>query len=437
MKVKNSETKMNKNKMKKEIRKFLDLCVKRGSITHDELLELWSKTGITEIEFSKILAKLEDLNVNIIEDASKEVPDSEGEEIEFDEEPIDDEASTEDQYNSMRIFFQEALGKPLLTKEDEVSLAKRFEMGKSKVIDGLSQIPMIALEAKDDLERLPWSELEQLIDRLERSIAEPEMDIGVNPEKLRKSLRQVRLGRKYVGEAKKRMVEANLRLVATAAFRYRNQGLPFMDLMQEGSIGLMRAVDKFDYRRGFKFSTYAHWWIRQAMMRAIADQSRTIRLPAYIVESINRLNQVERRLIQRRRRLPSRSELAKEANMTEAEINRIYRFSENPISLDIEIGQDDDSNLIDIVADDTETPPDESAISQVSSEQLLEIVYDLEKREAEIIKLRFGLGGEQRHTLQEIGKMMKITRERVRQIEVQALNKLRHPKRISRLKEFL
>jgi len=249
--------------------------------------------------------------------------------------------------------------------------------------------------------------------------------------------RRMSIGEAKARRAKKEMVEANLRLVISIAKKYTNRGLQFLDLIQEGNIGLMKAVDKFEYRRGYKFSTYATWWIRQAITRSIADQARTIRIPVHMIETINKMNRISRQILQETGQEPDPATLAQKMEMPEEKIRKILKISKEPISMETPIGDDDDSHLGDFIEDQSTLAPNDAAMYASLREVTKEVLDTLTPREAKVLRMRFGIEMNTDHTLEEVGKQFDVTRERIRQIEAKALRKLRHPSRSERLKSFL
>ena len=249
--------------------------------------------------------------------------------------------------------------------------------------------------------------------------------------------RNMSMGEAKMRRAKKDMVEANLRLVISIAKKYTNRGLQFLDLIQEGNIGLMKAVDKFEYRRGYKFSTYATWWIRQAITRSIADQARTIRIPVHMIETINKLNRVSRQMMQDMGREPTPEELSKELDMPEDKVRKVLKIAKEPISTETPIGDDEDSSLGDFIEDTVIESPLDNATEDSLHFATDDVLGSLTAREAKVLRMRFGIGMNTDHTLEEVGKQFDVTRERIRQIEAKALRKLRHPSRSSHLKSFL
>ena len=262
-------------------------------------------------------------------------------------------------------------------------------------------------------------------------------ECGMQISELKDINRKVSIGEAKARRAKKEMVEANLRLVISIAKKYTNRGLQFLDLIQEGNIGLMKAVDKFEYRRGYKFSTYATWWIRQAITRSIADQARTIRIPVHMIETINKLNRISRQMLQEMGREPTPEELAERMEMPEDKIRKVLKIAKEPISMETPIGDDEDSHLGDFIEDGNASSPIDSATSSGLSEATQEVLAGLTAREAKVLRMRFGIDMNTDHTLEEVGKQFDVTRERIRQIEAKALRKLRHPSRSETLRSFL
>jgi RNA polymerase primary sigma factor len=302
----------------------------------------------------------------------------------------------------VRMYLREIGRVPLLVAAEEVDLAKRIEAG-AEASERLAD-----LDAAGQLGDLPVDESSRLQVRA---------DDG--------------------DDAKSALIQANLRLVVSIAKRYVGRGMQFLDLIQEGNMGLMRAVEKFDYTKGFKFSTYATWWIRQAITRSIADQARTIRIPVHMVESINRVHRVQRQMVQQLEREPTVDELAEEVGMTPERVREIQRISLDPLSLDSPVGEEDDSYLADFIRDDGAEEPDDAATRQMLQNEVRKVLDELNDREKEVVIMRFGLDDEQPRTLEEVGKQFGVTRERIRQIESKTLAKLRHPHRSQKLREYL
>jgi RNA polymerase primary sigma factor len=302
----------------------------------------------------------------------------------------------------VKMYLREIGRTPLLTGPEEVELAKLIETGER------------AAEEQADLN------------------ASGEMD-QLDPAERRKLRMEVRAGE----DAKRRLTQANLRLVVSIAKRYLGRGLPMLDLVQEGNLGLMRAVEKFDYTKGFKFSTYATWWIRQAITRAIADQARTIRIPVHMVESMNKVHRLQRQMAQELERDPTLEELADKADLPLPKVREIMRISQDPLSLDSPVGEEDDSFLGDFIEDQQAAMPAEVATARDLSKQIGDALDELSPREQEVVRMRFGLDGGKPHTLEEVGQQFGVTRERIRQIESKTLAKLRHPHRRQKLEDYL
>ena len=289
--------------------------------------------------------------------------------------------------------------------------------------------------------RKPWAKevkenLTEIV-RLQNKLSKLEKIIQLPISEIKDINRKMSIGEAKIRRAKKDMVEANLRLVISIAKKYTNRGLQFLDLIQEGNIGLMKAVDKFEYRRGYKFSTYATWWIRQAITRSIADQARTIRIPVHMIETINKLNRVSRQMVQEMGREPTPEELGERMDLPEDKVRRVLKIAKEPISTETPIGDEEDTTLGDFIEDTSIDAPDIAAIEENLEGATDDILGSLTAREAKVLRMRFGIGMNTDHTLEEVGKQFDVTRERIRQIEAKALRKLRHPTRSSHLKGFL
>jgi RNA polymerase primary sigma factor len=281
-------------------------------------------------------------------------------------------------------------------------------------------------------------EFKRRISAARKQLVQIEVDHYINPVEIKRSLQAIIIGEQQAGQAKRELVEANLRLVVSIAKKYTNRGLQFLDLIQEGNIGLMKAVDKFEWRRGYKFSTYATWWIRQAITRAIADQARTIRIPVHMIETINKLIRTSRSLVQELGREPTSEEIARKMDIPVAKVRKVLKIAQEPISLETPIGEEEDSHLGDFIEDKSILNPADAVVASNLREITDEVLATLTPREEKVIKMRFGLGTTgSEHTLEEVGQHFAVTRERIRQIEAKALRKLRHPSRSRKLKAFL
>ncbi len=380
---------------KKDIkRELIEKGKKKGVLTFKEISDAFEDIEVTPEEIERLYDIFEKESIELVEDLDKEL-----EEIEVSKEELEDLSVPEgiNIDDHVKMYLKEIGKVNLLTPEEELSLAKRMADGET---------------AKDQLEEIGEEIDEDTKKQIDLLIADGE-------------------------KAKKSLAEANLRLVVSIAKRYVGRGMLFLDLIQEGNLGLIKAVDKFDYTKGYKFSTYATWWIRQAITRAIADQARTIRIPVHMVETINKLVRVSRQLVQELGREPTPEELAKELNMPVDKVREISKISQEPVSLETPIGEEEDSHLGDFIPDEDAPAPSEAASFVLLKEQLGAVLETLSEREAKVLRLRFGLDDGRARTLEEVGKEFDVTRERIRQIEAKALRKLRHPSRSKKLKDFL
>ena len=357
----------------------------------------------------QIYDSLEQLGIEVgSEDFLADLPDEDGEpamdEIaEIEEEELVDPNTLVDSFNiddPVRMYLKEIGKVPLLTADQEVELATVMSAGR--------EAEARVAQAEADGETIPEAEMAEL-------------------------KKQIKAGEK----AKQQLAEANLRLVVSIAKRYVGRGMLFLDLIQEGNLGLIKAVEKFDYTKGYKFSTYATWWIRQAITRAIADQARTIRIPVHMVETINKVIRVSRQLLQELGHDPSPEEISAEMNMPVDKVREILKIAQEPVSLETPIGEEEDSHLGDFIPDEGASEPSEAASFTLLQEQLVDVLSTLTPREEKVLKLRFGIEDGRTRTLEEVGKEFNVTRERIRQIEAKALRKLRHPSRSKKLKDFL
>lgn len=406
------ETEEKKARFREKLKELLEIGKKKRNILeYQEISDFFKDMNLDAEQMEAVLDFLEHNNVDVLrisdDDDDDEIILDEEEDVEVEniDLSVPDGVSVED---PVRMYLKEIGKVPLLSAEEEVELAKKMEAG-----------------------NLATEKIQVLKNRLEEEQDEAEK------ESIKAEIKELQLDVDHGSDAKKRLAEANLRLVVSIAKRYVGRGMLFLDLIQEGNLGLIKAVEKFDYNKGYKFSTYATWWIRQAITRAIADQARTIRIPVHMVETINKLIRVSRQLLQELGREPSPEEIAKEMNMPVDRVREILKISQEPVSLETPIGEEEDSHLGDFIKDDNVPVPADAAAFTLLKEQLEEVLGTLTEREQKVLTLRFGLEDGRARTLEEVGKEFNVTRERIRQIEAKALRKLRHPSRSRKLKDYL
>ena len=407
------ETEETKAKFREKLKSLLELGKKKRNILeYQEISDFFRDVNLDEEKMEKVLDFLEANKVDVLrisdgddEDDDIILDDEDEVEVEKIDLSVPEGVSVED---PVRMYLKEIGKVPLLSADEEIELAQKMEAGSVAV----EKIPLLK-------ERLAETGEEQEKEEIQAEIKALQLDVDRG------------------SDAKKRLAEANLRLVVSIAKRYVGRGMLFLDLIQEGNLGLIKAVEKFDYRKGYKFSTYATWWIRQAITRAIADQARTIRIPVHMVETINKLIRVSRQLLQELGREPTPEEIAEEMKMPVERVREILKISQEPVSLETPIGEEEDSHLGDFIKDDNVPVPADAATFTLLKEQLEEVLGTLTEREQKVLTLRFGLEDGRARTLEEVGKEFNVTRERIRQIEAKALRKLRHPSRSRKLKDYL
>jgi len=311
---------------------------------------------------------------------------------------------------------------------------KSLKVIKKKVSNGRA---FPTAEVRIKLKLKDWKEMIRIARNVKRKVGRMEVECGLSSDQIKEAVKAIEKGEAKAKEAKSELVKANLRLVISIARRYFNRGLQFLDLIQEGNIGLMKAVDKFEYQRGYKFGTYATWWIRQAITRAISDQARTIRIPVHMTEIINKLNRTSRTLVQQNGREPTQEEIAEKMGMSLDKVEKVLKITQKPISLETPIGEEGDSRLEDFIEDKEAISPQDAAISSIMAKRIQKVLSTLNEREEKILRMRFGIGEKHDHTLDEVGQYFELTRERIRQIEDKALRKLKHSSRADKLRSFI
>ncbi len=490
---------MSKDANNEAMRKILDEGRKKGYVTYDEINDILPE-GVSVDDIDDIIKRCDDLEIDIIDTDKQTSSNSESGNFELSE---DEEVGS-----AIRMYLREMGNIPLLSREEEIEIAKRIEESKTKLIKRLIEVPFVKDEIEELKEEIIDGEekvknvsnaldlnydfdddseedhtaketflkiLDDIIEKYEilfntrgkTEISEVKEEIFNDFEEIALSdkyiqkmtesflkrikadknlpnreylfdiLGEIEIARKEVEEIKQKMIKANLRLVVSIAKKHLNRGLSFLDLIQEGNIGLMKSVDKFDYKKGFKFSTYATWWIRQSISRAIADQARTIRIPVHMIETINKIVRASKLLVQEKGKEPTAAELAEYLDMDEDKIKSIIKIAKEPISLETPIGDDNDTHLEDFIEDTRAKQPLSYVIEENLKEKIEEVLSTLTEREEKVLRMRFGIGDGHDHTLEEVGRVLGVTRERVRQIEAKALRKLRHRKRSRVLSGFV
>lgn len=406
-------------KQKGDIHSMLDKGLEEGYLTYEEIGDVMSKITMDKDLASDMYSAINDGGINttgyIEEDLDEDISDDDDDDISDDDDSDDADESKSEKWTEtivpksvsmddpVRLYLKEIGKVDLLTRDEEIELAQTIENGLAK-----------ANEAREKLEKG-----------------------GLSKKKEQELLAAIESGEDEAKLAKTNLCEANLRLVVSIAKKYTNKGMGFLDLIQEGNLGLMKAVDKFEWKKGFKFSTYATWWIRQAITRSIADQARTIRIPVHMVETINKLSRVQRQFLQQEGRDATVKDIADEMGISEEKVRSIIKIAQDPVSLETPIGEEEDSTIGDFLEDYRAMAPEDAASTSMLKEQLLEALDTLSPREQKVLKLRFGLEDGRSRTLEEVGKRFDVTRERIRQIEAKALRRLKHPSKSKKLRDFL
>ena len=417
---------------------MIDLGKRQGALSYSDIKDAFPSEFISEDELENILDILQDMGIKVMDRNETAVEEKED---------LEEQEEYEKAEDLVQIYFQSMGDIPVLSRNEETELAMRIEQGNDIIKRIVTMLPLykkLMKESNRKAQEEVFNTSEEktdaairkslkILDNLMSDLySHVESEVGIKFDELKKKYERIIKARKLISEAKDKLITHNLRLVVNIAKHYMGRGLSLLDLIQEGNIGLMRAIDKFDYKKGFKLSTYATWWIRQAITRALIDQTKTIRIPVHMVGFYNRVNNVSKELTRQMGREPRTEEIAQNLKVPREKIEDVLRAIQDPIGLHTLIG-DEESTLEDFISDNSSSPYADAERNKLS-EQIVEILHTLSPKEEEVIKMRFGIGVDRDHTLKEVGKQLSITRERVRQIEVKAMAKLKHPKRLKALR---
>ena len=424
------------------LEEVIDLGKQQGALSYTDIYNAFPSEYDTEDELENVLDILQDMEIKVID----------SHEMEMEEDMPEEPEKYEKAEDLVQAYFQSMGDIPVLSKDEEISLARKIEEGNDIIKRIVTVLPLykrLVTELDRKLQKKDLTDSEEntdealmkslrILDNLMRDVktlkvnSRIESEVGISIDELITKHEMLVKAKKLVSEATKELITHNLRLVVNIEKHYVGRGLPLPDLIQEGNIGMMKAIDKFDYKRGFKFSTYATWWIRQAITRALIDQTKTIRLPVHIVELYNKVNTASRELTRQLGREPSTAEIAQEVKVSEKKVDDVLKAIQDPITLQTPVG-DEDTTLEDFIGDNSASPYLDAERNKIT-EQIIKILQTLAPKEAEVIRMRFGIGVERDHTLEEVGQHLSITRERVRQIEAKAMRKLQHPTRLRALR---
>ena len=424
------------------LEEVIDLGKQQGALSYTDIYNAFPSEYDTEDELENVLDILQDMEIKVID----------SHEMEMEEDMPEEPEKYEKAEDLVQAYFQSMGDIPVLSKDEEISLARKIEEGNDIIKRIVTVLPLykrLVTELDRKLQKKDLTDSEEntdealmkslrILDNLMRDVktlkvnSRIESEVGISIDELITKHEMLVKAKKLVSEATNELITHNLRLVVNIAKHYVGRGLPLPDLIQEGNIGMMKAIDKFDYKRGFKFSTYATWWIRQAITRALIDQTKTIRLPVHIVELYNKVNTASRELTRQLGREPSTAEIAQELKVSEKKVDDVLKAIQDPITLQTPVG-DEDTTLEDFIGDNSASPYLDAERNKIT-EQMIKILQTLAPKEAEVIRMRFGIGVERDHTLEEVGQHLSITRERVRQIEAKAMRKLQHPTRLRALR---